>query len=293
MVKLEQLKLTGNVSKTVLYILKLVVSITAIWLLSEMFGKKEIVESVKKSQLYIIGISLLLYIVSQYLSTLRLGMLLHKAEVNISVAQNFKLYFIGMAYNLFLPGGIGGDGYKLYIYKKIYKGIGKHIFSSLLLERLLGLSIILSLVAALIPFMDLTLPYKNRIGMLAPVVLFLSKVIYNHFFKSFKTLLVKGLWLSIAIQLIQILAVILLAYSLGINAWLDIAGIFLLSTLATAIPLFLGGVGAREVVFGLMSNYVGIDSAAAIATAVLFSLISIVSAIPGLFFDWTLKRKID
>jgi glycosyltransferase 2 family protein len=41
--------------------------------------------------------------------------------VNIPEKHIIQLYLLGIYYNLFLPGGIGGDGYKIYLLKQKIK----------------------------------------------------------------------------------------------------------------------------------------------------------------------------
>jgi uncharacterized membrane protein YbhN (UPF0104 family) len=96
---------------------------------------------------------------------------------------------------------------------------------------------------------------------------------------------------SALIQVTQIFALYVLAYSFGLTNWIDLACIFLLSTIATAVPVFLGGLGAREFVFGMLASQVGMENSVAVSLAVLFSFVTILSSLPGLVLDWFRKRS--
>lgn len=63
-------------------------------------------------------------------------------NIRIPNLQNLKLYALGMFYNLFLPGGSGGDGYKVYLLRKLYKAPVKHLLSAVLLDRINGVAVV-------------------------------------------------------------------------------------------------------------------------------------------------------
>lgn len=60
--------------------------------------------------------------------------------------------------------------------------------------------------------------------------------------------------------------------------------VFLVSSTVSVLPLTIGGVGARELVFVLAHDYVGIDQNVAVAFSLLFFLISMLTSLFGLFF---------
>ncbi len=277
--------------KIVFYVLKFVASGFALWYIFVFFGKEEISESIKNSNPFSVFFALILYIFSQYVSTLRLNLIVKKAGIEISTFENFKLYLIGMAYNLFLPGGIGGDGYKLLIYKNDYNADGKKAFLALILERAIGMVVIFILIAVILSISTFDIRYKHFFWIVAPILYGVSILIFNIIFKYFKNLFTRGMIWSALIQVIQILALYVLAYSFGQTNWIDLACIFLLSTIATAVPVFLGGLGAREFVFGLLATQVGMENSVAVTLAVLFSFVTILSSLPGLVLDWFRKRS--
>src|SRR5690606_38135723 len=48
----------------------------------------------------------------------------------LSERYNFKLYLLGLFYNLFLPGGVGGDGYKIYFLRRKFDVKGRRLLSA-------------------------------------------------------------------------------------------------------------------------------------------------------------------
>ena len=60
-------------------------------------------------------------------------------SISVSPLRNIKLYYVGMFYNLFLPGGIGGDGYKVWMLRREFSSSWKSLILISFLERLNGL----------------------------------------------------------------------------------------------------------------------------------------------------------
>jgi len=59
-------------------------------------------------------------------------------------------YYIGMFYNLFLPGSVGGDAYKVFLLHEQGVGRTKPLILATLLDRLSGLAMLALLTFGLI-----------------------------------------------------------------------------------------------------------------------------------------------
>lgn len=277
--------------KILLYVLKLALSSAAVYFLVQLTGKQELINAIKNFGVFGIVIVTALYLLSQFVSTVRLGLFFHISNIPISLWQNFRLYLIGMSYNLFLPGGIGGDGYKYVVLKREYAAESKPTFQAILLERLCGLASIGILLAIVVSIWGITEVKGWPYSLLAIIGYGAAYLGCKQFFPTFLKGFKMAMGLSFVVQAIQIAAILFIAYRLGIHQPIEIMGIFLLSTLATAIPVFLGGVGARELVFASFATLLNIDAAILISIALIFSFCTVLSAIPGLFLDWLGKRK--
>src|SRR5690606_18716449 len=106
--------------------------------------------------------ALLFFALSQLISSFRLLNFFKNIELPISVKHNIILYVQGMFYNIFLPGGIGGDGYKILTLRNQYNTASKQIFSAVFFDRLSGLwalGFLIVLLSLFVPlFNDYTLP---------------------------------------------------------------------------------------------------------------------------------------
>ena len=71
----------------------------------------KILEILKSADLLFILFASILYFLSLIISSERLWFILKDNNLLISSRENVKLYMIGIFYNFFIPGGVGGDAY--------------------------------------------------------------------------------------------------------------------------------------------------------------------------------------
>ena len=128
-----------RINKSIKLVLKLAITVAALYIVFRNIDIREVLALFGRSNPWWLLLALAAFVLSQVLSSFRLNQFLRKVEINISERANFRLYLLGMFYNLFLPGGIGGDGYKIYLLNKTYKvKVGKLLWA-LIMDRLSGL----------------------------------------------------------------------------------------------------------------------------------------------------------
>lgn len=281
-----------------MYLLKLLVSAAALYFVFTKIDLQQTLSTLRSIDLRLFLYALLLYFLSQIFSAVRLGRMLYAEEVNIPFGFNLRMYLIGMAYNLFLPGGIGGDAYKAMVFVRRTEQRYKPIVRALLYDRLSGLLAIGLLMVALASVIPLPgwWPMRPWYYLLAPAGIILTAVYLKLVSPQYLRVYHESVLLSLMVQSIQILTVILLLKSIpSLDAgWLTLLKfslIFLVSSVATAVPVFLGGIGAREAVFGGMAVWLGLPAEGLIQAAILFSILTIVASFPGLPLDWLRKRQ--
>ena len=85
-------------------------------------------------------------------------------------------------------------------------------------------------------------------------------------------------------QIAQLLCAWCMLWSLGITEnILAYQLVFLLSSIVAVLPLTIGGVGARELVFIYAHSYAGIEETAAVAFSLIFFLITAAVSLAGAF----------
>jgi len=237
-----------------------------------------------------------LFVGSKVATAIRLNAYFANIHISLSFWENWRLYLIGMFYNLFLPGGIGGDGYKVYLLNKEFKTPVKELLRASLLDRLGGLIAILALLFGILLLIDLPLPFgEPRIGKIlfaigaigiVPGFWLLQKFLFSNFLPSFW----QGIFWSLVGQLAQMAAVVCLLLALGVqDKFLAYQAVFLLSSIVAVLPLTIGGVGARELVVVYVHSYAGIQETEAVAFSLLFFLISAAVSLSGAWVKW--KRE--
>ncbi|MCR9249488.1 MAG: flippase-like domain-containing protein [bacterium] len=225
-----------------------------------------------------------LFIVSQIASSYRLNVYLKHIGFGLSELSNLKLYSKGMFYNLFLPGGIGGDGYKVF-YLNSLKGIStKSIVSALINDRLSGLLALMVLGFMFgwqTSFVEIIgQHYYLLLCSIAPISLFgMLRV-----FATFRSSLHKTFIISLLVQGFQVVSALCIIQALGIaGLHMEYVFLFLVSSVASVIPISIGGLGLRELAFILGAQYLRIDQEAAVALSLIFFSISALVSLLGIF----------
>ncbi|TDK46709.1 flippase-like domain-containing protein [Algoriphagus formosus] len=231
-----------------------------------------------------------LFVLSKVATAVRLNQYFKNIDLYLSEKLNFRLYLVGMFYNLFLPGGIGGDGYKVYLLNKQFKTPVKKLLQAALLDRLGGLVAIVFLLFGLFLMVDVELDFLESsiwnalmIGGLIltiPAFWLVQKLLFKDFLPSFWS---ANAW-SFAGQIAQLICAWFILMALGIDEkTLAYQLVFLLSSIVAVLPLTIGGVGARELVFVYAHQYAGIEEAAAVAFSLIFFLITAGVSLMGAF----------
>lgn len=237
--------------------------------------------------------AIVLFVGSKVATAIRLNHYFANIPLLLSAWENWRLYLIGMFYNLFLPGGIGGDGYKVYLLNKEFKTPVKELLKASLLDRLGGLVAIVALLLALLGLIEVpwqgfatwtskALLFAAALGVV-PAFWLLQKLLFSNFLPSFW----QGIIWSLVGQLAQMVSVFCLLLALGVqDNFLAYQAVFLLSSIVAVLPLTIGGVGARELVVVYAHSYAGIQETEAVAFSLLFFLISAAVSLSGAWIKW-------
>jgi len=233
-------------------------------------------------------LALVFFVLSQYLSSWRLLGVFNYFSFGLQPSSNHRLYLLGMFYNFFLPGGIGGDAYKALKLHKTFNWSWKKTGKALVLDRAIGLGALLCCALLLDPKRILPIDFGWRIliffvfifmGYYATEFIFRSKAIYR------KTLL----W-SFAVQLMQMLSVSCIVLALGVEVALiqPLLLVFLLSAVASIVSF--AGLGVREFLFLQSGTWLAISPELSAAVGVWFTLLTAVVSFSGIYYMFFDKR---
>lgn len=265
--------------------LKIAVTVVCIWYVSGKIDFEKAGAALREANWLLLLLALIAFALSKLVAAIRLNFYFQNIHVHLSTVQNIKLYWLGMFYNLFLPGSIGGDAYKVVLLTKKFKVPYKKTTAAVLLDRFSGL-LGLGLVLAAYSFFVL----KNNIhiiviaggSLLAVAALYFA---VKYWFSDFSQNFILTLLLGIIVQVIQVVSVYLIMAALDIPLHITAyIFIFLVSSVVSVLPLTIGGLGAREVVFLEGSAWLGLMQETSVVISILFYLITLVTSAAGLLY---------
>ena len=290
----------GNTKKKVIKtIIKILITGIALWFVFHIIDFKQFVSKLKEVKPAYFVLAFVAFNISKIVSSVRLQKFYRCIGLNLSQLYNLRLYYVGMFYNLFLPGSIGGDGYKVYLLKGQSERKVKDLISATLMDRISGVSILLSfsclLLIGILP--DLFPDYKIMSILISIVSSVLIIGLYYLFLKLILPAYLDGFiyttWLSFIVQLGQIITAFLLLLSLNVAShYWEYLFLFMLSSVAAVLPFTIGGVGSREFVFLLGFRFLPIDKNLSIAFTMLFFMVLAFSALIGIFFSFTIDKAV-
>jgi len=266
-------------------LLKIVITCLSLYFVFKKVAIKDVQEAFTRSNPLYLIIAFLFFVSSQIVSSSRLNSFFKGINLQISEVYNFKIYLLGMFYNLFLPGGIGGDGYKIFLLRKKFDIKGRKLFQAIFFDRLSGLWALTLILSALVIFIP-----KFEIPQWLPIlVVTVGSIIYyfvmKKFFGEFSTNFFITHFKAILVQSLQLICVIFLLYALHFNGkFSPYLLMFLLSSLVAIFPFTMGGLGAREVVFLYGAEQFNMDAHVAVLISLLFYCTSAILSFTGLYF---------
>jgi len=231
------------------------------------------------------------YFLSMVASSWRLLSFFKSINLKLDPRFNFRLYLLGIFYNLLLPGGIGGDGYKIYLLHKNYNQSAKKVFWAIAFDRLSGLWAIGLIIVALkifIPQIEIHIAIPLGIFVVGTAIYYL---VVKIFFKEFTEHFFKGHAKAIIVQSCQVLTILCVLMGQGFHGkFAPYLLSFLLSALAAVVPITFGGAGAREYIFKVLAGVFNMSVGLAVFLSVSFYLISLLVALSGLYYVIRPKR---
>ncbi|HEY1062047.1 MAG TPA: lysylphosphatidylglycerol synthase transmembrane domain-containing protein [Daejeonella sp.] len=271
-----------NITKT---LLKISITGLSLYLVSRKVEFKDLKDAFDKSNPVFLFLAFIAFVISQLISSSRLNTFFKGIGLKISETYNFKIYLLGMFYNLFLPGGIGGDGYKIFLLRKKFEIKGRRLFQAIFFDRLSGLWALGLIISALVIFIpNLGIPNWVPVLVVAAGTIAYYAVM-RKFFRDYSKQFVFSHFKALMVQSMQVISVILLLYALNFEGkFSPYLFMFLVSSLVAIFPFTVGGLGARELVFVYGAQYFQMDQHLAVIISLLFYCISALLSFSGIYF---------
>jgi uncharacterized membrane protein YbhN (UPF0104 family) len=264
-------------------LLKIGVTAVCLWYVSRKIDWASSWQTLSRSNAGWLLLATLLFVASKAVSAFRLNIYFHNIGLALPQAANLRLYWLGMFYNLFLPGGIGGDAYKVILLRRVYQQPAKQLTAAVLLDRISGVAGLGILAAVYYYGLYGSQQYGTWVLALVIPGIILYYLGVKYFFPSFVRGFWPTLWLGLAVQGLQVLCAYAIMRALSLNdhhtAYIFI---FLLSSIVAILPFTIGGLGAREVVFLWGSRQFLLNQDESVCISLLFYLITAIVSLVGM-----------
>lgn len=267
-------------------ILKIALSVVALWYVFTKIDVQEVLQIFQKVSYGWLIAATLLFIISKVFSSYRLNVFFRNIGSGLTEKSNLRLYLLGMYYNLFLPGGIGGDGYKIYLLNRNYKVKAKKLFWAVLLDRVNGVLALFVLAMLMAPFLTIPPIYKTLAIASIPASVVVYYFVIQYFFRDFYKGITRSSLLSLAVQLSQLIAAWFILYANhNQDNTISYLFLFLVSSIVATLPITIGGIGSREITFLFGAEVMQLDVHQSIALSLLFYIITAIVSLVGIYFS--------
>lgn len=231
--------------------------------------------------------AVILVAASKGLAAYRLNVFFRAIGLQLSERLNLKLYWLGMYYNLFLPGGIGGDAYKIFILRRQGQVKIRDLVLATLSDRAMGLLALFMLALTMVPWLDTIWFWQRWLLVGIPLQTVIAWIALRVIKRSFLAVFWQTLGWSFGVQGLQVIAVMFLLLMIGQTGdWMGFLFLFLLSSVLTALPISYGGAGAREIAFYFGATQLGLPEAPAVAISLLFYFCSLFVSLSGMRYSF-------
>jgi len=287
------------------------------WVYHDPNRRAQMAEAIRNADYRWVGMGVLAYVVVEIAAAFRWHVLLKVQKIRLSLPRLSGLFFIGMFYNQFLPGGTGGDIIKSYYLLKETPDKKAGALLAVVFDRFIGLVALVAITATLISVRYDFLSQKPETRNLLWLLLFLlgtsiafllatfvisgfkllhslpahfpgrDKLIeisaaYHLYARHWRATLV-AFCASLVAHLATFTTFLFAAYALGAPVPLvDFFAVMPVERTISALPISFAGIGLREKVLQIMLNGLcGVPEAKAILIGSLSFLIILVCCLPG------------
>lgn len=310
-----------QVKRLLLQLMKILVSLVLIVFLLYKVSPSKLAVLLGSMNPIALTASIAVFFVSSLLGSIQWHFLLKAGGIQLDFSKTFRLYFVGLFFNNFLPANVGGDAVKIYDVTRVGND-PYQVFAITLLDRIIGITglCILALVASFI-LLNGGEVHNARIyiiifiGCIAPVFALalnkrLSSSVRKLFgmitfrglgerfdtvfrqlgsFRRLRTLLAKLTLFALVVQFMRVATHILVGKALGIELGIsDLVYFYVfvpLLGLVMILPISLNGLGLREGTGILLFTQIGISKEHALLMEFITYVVMVfVSLIGGVFF---------
>ncbi len=241
-----------------------------------------------------LAVALLLVTCAQIAAAMRMRYFFRASGYHLNAKFAIMLFYVGAFYNFLLPGGIGGDAYKVMLARKrldmpTMKGI-----KLMVADRASGLCVVMMMMFAALFYAPLPafIPYAKALLAAGTAItlfcyLFLSRILLG---QSAKTMFI-SLHYSLYSQSLWVATLGVLWHALGTGKhFIEYVALYCAASITALIPVSVGGLGVKESTYYygamLFRNYSGtpVDGELGIALSLCIFALSFIASLPGILW---------
>jgi glycosyltransferase 2 family protein len=302
-----------SLNKFISTLIKGAISLGLIALFFYQVDWQDILATAKTAQAAYLALAVLMFVLSNFLGAIQWHALLQLQKIDLPFKQVLALYFVGVFFNNFMVGNVGGDAVRIYDLKRL-TGRGISGFAATFLDRFIGLFVLSSFSVIAFAFSPqlwqsaLVLPILSLGGGLCAVLCFgfsgrLSDLVvqlchrllpskvagfvsdirdcFQIYRRAYAVLVRVGL-LACGVQLSRVGVYFTVGLALGQSvAFVHYLTFIPLIAIVAAVPISFGGIGVRENMGALLFGQVGMAAPVALTLMFFGYLTGIVASLMG------------
>lgn len=239
-------------------------------------------------------VSLVFVTLAQIVAAMRMRFFFHASGFHLGAKFAVILFYVGAFYNFLLPGGIGGDAYKVMIARKRLETPTMQGVRLMIADRASGLCIVLIMLYAALLRMDLSsiTPYAKPLIVTGTVITLVAYALLSRIIvrQSPKNMLL-SLPYSLVSQLFWVATLWVLWNSFGNGTnIIEYIALYCAASITGLIPVSVGGLGIKESTYYygamLIKQYTGapVDGELGITLSLCIFALSFIGALPGILW---------
>jgi len=298
------------------FMLKLIVSVGLVaWAFSgEHFQLDRLTLHFREADFGLLAGAVALFAVSNLLGAVQWNLLLRVQEIELSWREVVSFYFVGVFFNNFLVGNIGGDAIRVYDVRRLTKD-GSPAFAATFLDRFIGLFTltwfslaayflaptfpggrsVLALILCVTGALSITIAstFSHRLSRLGErIVLKLVPVSVGKRITKIRLgilrcrahlkVLALAALVSVGVQLMRVGVHYMVGRSLGLEVSFGYFLVFIpLIAIVASVPVSFGGIGVRENSGVLLFGRLGVEGTVAFSMEFIAYLVGLAASLVG------------
>ena len=295
-------------------IIKITISVVLISIILNRIGLDSILARFKNANWWFVVLGVFCFAVSNVFGSIQWFLLLRSQEIKVRFTQVFSFYHVGLFFNNFLIGYVGGDAFRIYDISKS-SGDSTAALSTVIFDRFVGflsltsLAMLVALIGLhLLTFMHtvyfiaiilcawllgLYLLFNERAArfLIKYIKRFIPSLVFNktrdvymaiNLFRHKKGLMLRVFFIAVFVQALRVLVHYWAARAVGVETNLLYFFVFVpIIAMVASLPISMGGIGVREQSGVSMFTSVGIAASQVVSFEFLAYLVAVFATIPG------------